>query len=257
MGVVISIAIQKGGSGKTTTSFNLAANLKAKGKKVLLIDLDAQRNLSFASNCLTEDNTIYDVLTGDISIKKSIRQLEHYDFIPASENLDKAPYVFNEEGNIYLLKNALSSIKNDYDYIILDNPPSLGIVLINSLIASNTVIIPMEGSFFSVQGLTKLYDSIQQAKEYNSNLSILGILLIRYSERNILSRDVKTMLDNFSEQMQTRVFKTTIRESIVVKESVAKQMPLIKYSKNSKPCIDYKGFASEVIRLTREIDTNE
>lgn len=257
MGVVISIAIQKGGSGKTTTSFNLAADLQAKGKKVLLIDLDAQKNLSFASDCLTEDNTIFDVLTDEISIQKSIRHLDHYDFIPASENLDKAPYVFNEEGSIYLLKNALDTIKDNYDYIILDNPPSLGVVLINSLIASDTVIIPTEASFFSVQGLARLHDSIQQAKEYNPTLSILGILLIRYSNRTILSKDIKTMIDNFADQMQTRLFKTTIREAIVVKESAAKQMPLITYAKSSKPTIDYKGFASEVIKLVKEIDINE
>ena len=257
MGIILSIAIQKGGSGKTTTAFNLAANLKIKGNKVLLIDLDSQKNLSFASDCITEENTIYDVLTGEIDIQESIRKLKYYDFIPASENLDKAPYVFNDENSIYLLKNTLDKIKDNYDYIILDNAPSLGIILINSLLASRFCILPLEPSFFNVQGLTRLYDTINQAKQYNPNLSILGILLIRYYSRNILSRDVKSMLENFAEQMQTIVFKSTISESVAVKESVAKKMPLIVYAKNNKATVDYKGFTLEVVKMIKEINANE
>lgn len=152
-----------------------------------------------------------------------------------------------------LLKNALEPIKDNYDFIIIDTPPALGNLSFNSLVASNYVIIPVEPRPYALQGLSALHNTIKTVKiSQNTNLSVLGILLIKYSNRTILNRDIKNMIEDYAAEMDTIVFNTSIREGIVVPEAQTVRQPLIDYAKNSKPNIDYKAFTTELLQKIGE-----
>ena len=152
-----------------------------------------------------------------------------------------------------LLKNALEPIKGNYDFIIIDTPPALGNLSFNSLVASDYVVIPAEPRPFALQGLGKLHDTIECVRNsLNPALKVLGILLIKYSNRTVLNRDIKTMIEEYAEQMQTVVFNASIREGIAVAEAQTVREPLIDYAKSSKPNIDYKAFTTELLQKIGE-----
>lgn len=251
MAITISIALQKGGVGKSTTAQALASTLGFKHKKVLLIDMDSQGNVTYSSGADTPEHTIFDVLGEDCGANEALIHCKYYDLLAADTYLTNIEMSENVEPT--LLKNALEPIKGNYDFIIIDTPPALGNLSFNSLVASDYVLIPTEPRPFALQGLGKLHDTIVTVRNsLNPALKVLGILLIKYSNRTVLNRDIKTMIEEYAEQMQTVVFNTSIREGIAVAEAQTVREPLIDYAKSSKPNIDYKAFTTELLQKIGE-----
>lgn len=248
---VISIALQKGGTAKTTTAINLAADLGSRGKKVLLIDMDSQANASFASgvNTRTLNNSLYNVLTTEdqyrCRIRESIIKLKYYDIVPADR--DVADLV-NEMKSAVALKSVLETISNSYDYVILDTPPNLSVVTLNAFVASDCIIIPTEPKPFNFTGMRDLEDTINDVrKNWNHSIKVLGILLVKYSDRTNLNKQMKNLIDREATILHTTCFESSIREGIAVSESQLAQEPLIDYAPSSKPTKDYKTFTTEVL----------
>lgn len=250
MAKVISIALQKGGVGKSTTAQALASTLGFRKKKVLLIDMDSQGNATYSSGIDNPQRTITDVLGEDCKAEEALIHCKYYDLLAADDYLTNVEMA---EVEATLLKNAISPIVGRYDFVVIDTPPALGNLSFNSLVASDYVVIPSEPRAYCLQGLGKLYNTIQNVqKGHNSKLKVLGILLIKYSNRTVLNRDIKDMIEDYAKQMNTIVFNTTIREGIAVAEAQTVREPLIDYAKNSKPNIDYKAFTTELLQMIGE-----
>lgn len=250
MAIVISVALQKGGVGKSTTAQALASTLGFKGKRTLLIDMDSQTNVTYASGISKPTRTITDVLGGDCKPDEALIQCKYYDLLAADCYLTNVEMARVEAT---LLKDSLKPLKDKYDFIIIDTPPALGNLSVNSLVASDYVIISSEPRPFALQGLGALNNTIQMIKnKLNPQLKILGILLIKYNNRTILNREAKELLDEWAEKMNTSVFETSIREAIVVAEAQAAGKPLIDFARKSKPNMDYTAFTTEVLKKIGE-----
>lgn len=250
MAITISLVLQKGGVGKSTTSQALASTLGFKHKKVLLIDLDPQTNITYSSGVDNPKRTITDVLGEDCKADEAVIECKYYDLLAADSYLTNVEMA---EVEPTLLKNVIAPLKSKYDFIIIDTPPALGNLSVNALVASDYVIIPTEPRPFALQGLGRLHSTIESVRNgYNSNLKVLGILLIKYHNRTVLNRDLKDMIEDYAKLMNTIVFNATIREGIAVAEAQTVRQPLIDYAKNSNPNIDYKGFTSEVLKMLGE-----
>ena len=252
MSYVISIANQKGGIGKSTTAQALGAGLHLKGYKTLLIDLDPQGNISYTLEADTQQPTAYDLLNNKVPIKEGVQETKQGDLIPASERLSNLDLELTATGKEYRLKELLDPIKNDYDFIIIDTPPALGILTINALTASNSLIIPSQADIYSLQGIGQLYKTIEAIRQYtNPSLLIQGILLTRYHTRTILNRDMGEIIEDTAKQFKTSIYKTFIRESVVVREAQAKRKDLFTYAPKSNPAKDYLAFTKEVIERSK------
>jgi len=246
---IISIANQKGGVGKTTTSINLATSLSAVNKKILLVDADPQGNASTGLG-IPYDNrlpSLYDLIVSQVldesAIKKTI--VPGLDIITANTNLAASEVeLVNIENREFVISNILSKTK-DYDYVLIDCPPALGLLTINSLVASNSVIVPLQSEFFALEGISSLVSSIELIKEnFNPNLVIEGILLTMVDKRNSLSALVeKDVRDHFGET----VYKTTIPRNVKVSEAPSHGKPAILYDVNSSGSMAYIGLAREII----------
>lgn len=246
---IIAICNQKGGVGKSTTAENLLAGLHSKGYKVLGIDLDAQRNLSFTTGASTEGATILGVLTNEVDINKAIQHTHSGDIIASNRSLSGADAFINETGKEYRLKEALEKIEGDYQYCIIDTPPALGILTTNALTACRRVIIPAQADIYSLQGIEELYETTKTIKKYcNPELTIEGILLTRYSQRAILSREVAEQAEILANKIGTKVFKAMIREAVVVKESQLSRASLFSYAPKANVTKDYEQFIDELLR---------
>jgi chromosome partitioning protein len=247
--MIISIANQKGGVGKTTTAQCFAAGLLAKKKSVLIIDLDPQSNFSTTFGIPTENNTVYEVMKGEVDINESIRSTDSGDLIPSNLLLAGADIEFyqlmkREE----LLKKALKKMKKKYDYIIIDTPPALGILTINAFTASNKVIIPSGPDSFSIDGIYQLYNTIKQVKKHcNSKLAIAGILVTKYKARLALTKVLLPRMEKIAEKINTKLYSTYIRESISIQEAQAEGTNVIKYSPSANAQVDYINFVNEFL----------
>lgn len=251
MAITISVALQKGGTGKSTTAQALASTLGYKHKKVLLVDMDSQGNVTYSSGADDPEHTVFDVLGNDCRASEALIHCKYYDLLAADTYL--ANIEMSENIEPVLLKNALGPINGNYDFIIIDTPPALGNLSFNSLAASDYVVIPTEPRPFALQGLGRLNDTIQTIQNaLNPALKVAGILLIKYSNRTVLNRDIKTMIEDYAKQMNTIVFNTSIREGIAAAEAQTVRKPLIDYAMNSKPNIDYKAFTDELLQKTGE-----
>lgn len=238
---IISIINQKGGVGKTTTAQNLTAGLRLQNKKVLLLDLDAQCNLTLLQQATKNTHDILDVLTGKVKIDEAIEN----DFIAGSKNL---VLLQNKSGMESVLKNILSVMKNNYDYVIIDTPPALGIITLNALTASNSIIIATTADLLPMQGLIDLYKTVQAIqKTSNKNLSIKGILITRFNKRTILGKSMLNSLIDIAKRLNTKVFNTTIRDSISIKESQAKMTDIFRYARYSTAGRDYRSLVKEIL----------
>jgi len=245
---IFAVINQKGGVGKSTTAQALGMGLVRRGNRVLFVDLDSQQNLSFSLRAPQEGPGAMEVLSEEVPIKEAILHLESADLLKASLGLALAEQTMNGVGMEYRLKEALESVEADYDYVVIDTPPALGILTVNALTACTGAVIPSQADIYSFQGISQLYKTIMTVKRYcNPKLEVKGILLTRYSARNILSRDVAKMLDETAAKINTRLFKATIRETVTVKEAQANQMDIFQYSPNSKVAMDYEAFLSELL----------
>lgn len=250
---IIAVANQKGGAGKTTTALNFALGLAASNRKILLIDMDGQCNLSFLlgiPNDTLQNSTknIYSVLIGKYPITDCIISSHGVDIVPASPALYEADLTINKVGKEYKLKKALSAI-SDYDYIILDTCPSLGILTVNAFTAADCVIIPVQAELLSLVGLQQLAETLDAVKEYcNPHLQINGILVNRYQGRARLSQDFMGALQQQAEMLGTKVYAVPIRESITVKEAQSLQQSIYEYGAKSAVTQDYHALIAEFLK---------
>lgn len=244
---VIAVSNQKGGVGKTTSVQNIAASLTYKDFKVLMIDLDPQGNLSFISGADNESRpTVYEVLRGDIGITEALQHTKNGDIIPANILLSGADREFTKPN---LLRDKLEPIKAGYDYILIDTPPSLGILTINALTAADSVIIPISADVLGLQGLSQLYDTIVEVQKHsNPKLYIEGILFTQYNARTLLTREFTKATKQAAKRMKTKVFDTTIRASVATREAQAHQTDVLSYSKISPTADDYNAVTIEIIK---------
>jgi chromosome partitioning protein len=245
----ISIINQKGGVGKSTTAHALGAGLAAKKFRVLFVDLDAQGNLSYSLALNNESPTSCEVLRGETPISEAIQSTPVGDAVAASPALSGMDMTLTQTGKEYRLKEALEGVRDHYDYIIVDTPPALGVLTINALTACTGVVIPAQADIFSLQGIGQLSTTIETVKKYcNPALVIKGILLTRFNPRSIISRDIAEMTADTAKQLNTRVYKTTIRESVAIREAQAEKQDIFRYAPNSNPAADYRAFVKEFLK---------
>ncbi|MBP3809866.1 MAG: AAA family ATPase [Saccharofermentans sp.] len=254
MAYILTLANQKGGVGKTTTAVNLAAFLGKKKKKVLVIDLDPQGNATSGLGIDKSelDSTIYDVLVNEEPMADSIWESSaaNVSICPTNINLAGAEIeLVNVMSREQVLKSALAPVKDDYDYIIIDCPPSLSILTINALTASDGIIIPIQGEYYALEGLTQLVDTINIVKKkLNKNLSILGVVLTMFDRRTQLTRQVEEEVSNY---FGDKVFNTHIPRNVRLAEAPSHGVAILDYDKNSKGSKAYESLAAEVIKRTR------
>ena len=249
---IVTTISQKGGVGKTTTAHALGAGLfLLKAQRVLLVDLCGQCNLSYTMRYRQEQGgfSSLDVLTRTADARAAIIHTDAGDLIPAAPSLVSADMLITETGKEHRLKEALQPLKKDYDYIILDTPPALGIRTVNALTAADTVIIPTQADTYSLQGIGQLYETIRAVKKYlNKRLQIDGILVTRYNARTIFTGDMLDLLQITAQQLQTKVYKTRIRESVSIKEAQNRQQPIYTYNHRSNGAKDYTAFIEEFLQ---------
>ena len=246
--MIITIANQKGGVGKTTTVVNLATALASIDKKVLIIDMDPQYNSSMSFDSYNAELSIYKVFSNTIDINDAIQksQIPNLQVISACEDLAAAEYeLADDENRNFLLKNYISNLKQSYDYIFIDTPPTLGLLTISSLTASNEVLIPVQCEFFALEGLSKLIKTIDTVKNnLNPNLKLNGIILTMYDKRNKLSLHVeKEARDYFNE----KVYSTVIPRNVRLSEAPSHGMPVLIYDKSCPGSKSYFSFTDEFL----------
>lgn len=247
----ISVVNQKGGTGKTTTVVSLGAALAQNNKKVLLIDLDPQGNLSYSLGINEFDYTIGDVMMGDATVKQSIIHIENenMDIIPSSIDLANIEISIAQiEERELQLKKTLKGLSK-YDYVLIDCPPSFSLLAVNSLTLSNEVIIPMQMTALSLQGLDLIYSTITQIKDsLNPKLKILGILPVMVDKRRKLSSEVRDYIqDNFD----IKLFKSSIRNNVKAAEAPSFGRSVINYAPSSNSAKDYKEFVNEFLLISK------
>ena len=246
MSKVISISNHKGGVGKTTSAINIGAGLNKLKKKVLLIDLDPQANLSQSLGIIEPEFTIYGALRGDYELQP-IEVAKGLDLIPSTLDLSGAEVEMSgEAGREYILKELIDPIKNSYDYVIIDSPPSLGLLTINSFTASDEIFIPLQAQYLALQGLTKLMEVVDKIKQrLNKGLSIGGVFITQYDSRKVLNRDVaETIQTHFKD----KVFKTKIRDNIALAEAPSQGLDIFRYNSKSYGAEDYLKLSKELIK---------
>lgn len=241
---IISISNHKGGVGKTTSTLNIGAGLSRLKKKVLLIDLDAQANLSQSLGIIEPVTTIYGALKGKydltpLSITKGL------DLVPSEIDLSGAEIeLASEAGREYILKELIEPISSQYDYILIDCPPSLGLLTINALTASTEVYIPLQAQYLALQGLTKLIEIIGKIqKRINKELKIGGVIITQYDNRKVLNREVAGAIES---HFKSEVFKTKIRDNVALAEAPAQGKDIFSYNSKCNGAIDYLELSKEI-----------
>lgn len=250
MGRAIAIANQKGGVGKTTTSINLSATLAEKGKKVLVIDTDPQGNTTsgFGLDKNELENTIYELLIGqadveDVLIKNVVVGL---DIIPANVDLAAVEIeLIDMEEKEYILKNAIEKIRDNYDFIIIDCPPSLSMLTINAMTTANTVLVPIQCEYYALEGLSQLVRTVNLVKDrLNNDLEMEGVIFTMYDSRTNLSLQV---VENVKDHINENVYKTIIPRNIRLAEAPSYGIPINLYDTKSAGAVAYRLLADEVI----------
>lgn len=259
MSKIIAIANQKGGVGKTTTSINLAASFAAMKRAVLLIDLDSQGNASVGSGVTKEDITYaaHHVLCNDVSLKEAVIKTDSgFDLLATNQELIVAEMellqVAEKEKR---LKNILNTVTSEYDYILIDCPPSLSILTLNALVAADSVLIPIQCEYFALEGLSALLNTIEQIRStINPGLHIEGLLRTMYDGRNRLAVDVSNQLMN---HFSDRVYHTVIPRNVRLAEAPSHGAPVLQYDNKSQGAVAYLALAGEILRkAVKRMDTD-
>lgn len=250
MGRIIAIANQKGGVGKTTTSINLSACLSELGQKVLTVDIDPQGNttsgLGVDKNAV--ENNVYDLLLGECGIKDCIveTEIENQSLIASNVNLAGAEIdLIDIENREYILKNAINTVRNNYDYVILDCPPSLSMLTVNAMTAADTVLVPIQCEYYALEGLTQLIHTINLVKKkLNPLLELEGVVFTMYDSRTNLSLQV---VENVKDNLKQNIYKTIIPRNIRLAEAPSHGLPINKYDTKSSGAESYRMLADEVM----------
>jgi chromosome partitioning protein len=250
MGNIISISNHKGGVGKTTSAINIGAGLHKLGSRVLLVDLDPQANLTQSLGITEPDKTIYGALRGKYK-PKPVEILKGLDLLPSTLDLSGAEVELSgEAGREYILKELLQPLgssykRNSYDYILIDCPPSLGLLTINAFTASDTVYIPIQAQYLALQGLTKLLEVIDKIqKRLNKGLTVGRVFITQYDSRKVLNRDVVASIEA---HFGSKLFKTKIRDNVALAEAPAQGLDIFRYNPKSYGAEDYLSLCEEII----------
>ena len=250
MGRAIAIANQKGGVGKTTTSINLSATLAEKGKKVLVIDTDPQGNTTsgFGLNKNQLDNTIYELLIGECTVEEALHKdvVDGVDIIPANVDLAAVEIeLIDMEKKEFILRDAIASIRDNYDFIVIDCPPSLSMLTINAMTTANTVLVPIQCEYYALEGLSQLVHTVNLVKErLNNGLEMEGVIFTMYDSRTNLSMQV---VENVKDHINENVYKTIIPRNIRLAEAPSYGTPINLYDSKSSGAEAYRLLADEVI----------
>jgi len=259
MGKVISIANQKGGVGKTTTAINLAASLAAVEHPTLVIDIDPQSNTTsgLGIDSKTVTNSVYEVMIGSTDIDETIRktELDFLDLVPAHINLVGAEIeMIDREERERILKKAIEGVRDKYDFVIIDCPPSLGLLTINALTASDSIVIPVQCEYFALEGLGQLLNTIKIVRQHlNPELDIEGVLLTMYDTRTRLSNQVA---DEVKRYFDDRVFKSVISRNVRLAEAPSFGKPALLYDSTSVGSKNYLALAREIIKRNKKMFKN-
>ena len=260
---IISVINQKGGVGKTTSVINLASGLAMKNKKILVVDLDPQGNATTGlglSNSEKSDRTIYNVLNGDKNISEVIKQSNFENLSLVSSNVDLSGLEVETAGDnrrAFKLKDELTALNNNsepsYDYVIIDCPPSLSLLTIMALVASDELIVPLQTEFFALEGLTQLMKTIERIKSrLNPGLEIRGILLTMYDKRNKLSGEVEAEARNY---FKDKVYNTVVPRNVRLSEAPSHGMPVLHYDRTCPGSIAYLKFTDEFMRQDNKVES--
>lgn len=245
---IISFINQKGGVAKTTTVSAVGSSLRQRGYRVLFVDLDAQRSLSSIMRASADRYTAYEVLKGAVPASEAIQATEQGDIIAAAKGLVAENLIEKRVGREYRLRKALEPLHELYDYCLIDCPPALSIITYNALTASTGCIIPCQADILSLEALDDLQETVADIREYsNPGLALHGIVITRYSDRAILSKDLATLIERKAAEIGTRVYQTRVREGIAIKEAQAMREDIFSYAPKSKAAADYKALTLEIL----------
>lgn len=245
---IITVTNQKGGVGKTTVVSALVCGLHERGARVLGIDLDPQGNLGFTLGLDIGDGyTIYDVLKGNCAIEQAIAHTEYGDILSSDILLSAAEVEFTAPRREFMLSQQLDAVRDSYDFIIIDTPPSLNILTINAYVASTGIILPMEAEVLSLVGISQIQDIIETVQNsFNPSLKVLGILLNKYNPRLTLSRDILDLAEQVAEQLHSQVFSAKIRRSVSVAMAPAYGQSVLSYKPDATSARDLQKIVSAV-----------
>lgn len=255
MGRIIVVANQKGGVGKTTTAINLSASLAELGKKVLVVDMDPQGNTTsgLGVDKTNTENTVYELLLEECSLEECIQKevFEHLSVVPANMNLSGAEIeLIGAEGKEYRLKSALDPVRDEYDFVLIDCPPSLSMLTINSMCAGDTVLVPIQCEYYALEGLSQLIHTIDLVKErLNPELEIEGVVFTMYDARTNLSLQV---VENVKNNLNQNIYKSIIPRNVRLAEAPSYGMPITEYDGKSTGAEAYRLLAEEVIHRGEE-----
>ncbi|MFG6079661.1 AAA family ATPase [Paracoccus litorisediminis] len=248
-GRIIAVANQKGGVGKTTTAINLAAALSETGQRVAIIDLDPQGNASTGLGVAPETRSItsYDLLTGDASFRESLipTQVDNLSLIPSDRDLASVDFeVANRPGRMQLLRRKLQEV-DEYDFVLIDCPPALGLLTLNAMVAAGSVLVPLQAEFYALEGLSQLLMTVREIRQAaNPDLRIEGVLLTMSDNRNNLSQQVEADARN---TLSGLVYNTVIPRNVRLSEAPSYAMPVLQYDSNSKGSAAYRELAKEFL----------